>query len=209
MARAYSPTEILKMKYSTLKWSNRWEDAYSNPETTGVWFVAGNSTNGKTGFIMELIKELGGLNIGKIFLNAFEEGTRLTMQESLRKHGIEEVKRNVLIGCESIAELDKRLSKRKAPKIVIIDSIQASKITTAQFMAFREKYQYKHLLIFTSQVAGKEPKGKTASNIRYYADLKIWVEGFRAISQGRYKAGGYYTIWEEGATKYWGTKNDK
>ena len=208
MARAYSPSEILKMNYATLQWRQKWVEAFSNPETTGIWFIAGASTNGKTSFIMELMKELATLNMGKIFFNSFEEGTRKTLQDSIRKHGIEEVKKNVLIGSENLKEIDKRLSKRKSAKVVIIDSVQAARITNAEFAAFKEKYQYSRLLIFISQVEGKSPKGKVAENIRYYADLKIWVEGFRAISQGRYNAGGHYTIWDEGAIKYWGL-NDK
>jgi hypothetical protein len=41
----------------------------------------------------------------------------------------------------------------------------------------------------------------------YDASLKIWIEGYRAFSKGRYIGpnGGVYTIWEEGAEKYWGT----
>ena len=39
----------------------------------------------------------------------------------------------------------------------------------------------------------------------YDATLKIWVEGFKAFSKGRFIGEkGNYTIWEEGANKYWG-----
>ncbi len=41
----------------------------------------------------------------------------------------------------------------------------------------------------------------------YDASLKIFVEGFRAISKGRFIGPkGYYTVWEEGAERYWGKK---
>ena len=35
--------------------------------------------------------------------------------------------------------------------------------------------------------------------------MKIFVEGYRAISKGRFvsEIGAFYTVWEEGATKYW------
>jgi len=41
----------------------------------------------------------------------------------------------------------------------------------------------------------------------YTADLKIWVEGYRAFSKGRtFGELGYYTIWPERAEAYWGVK---
>ena len=38
----------------------------------------------------------------------------------------------------------------------------------------------------------------------YDATLKIWVEGFKAFSKGRYIGPkGSLTIWPEGAMRYW------
>lgn len=206
MARAYSPSEILKKKFKTLNWSKKWVDAFGNPETTGTWFIGGNSTNGKTVFVLELAKELGSIQKKKVFMNSMEEGTRKTMQDSLIKLGINSKKLNILIGNETLEELDERLTKRNAPAIVIVDSIQFLNVRTPRLVRFIEKHSSTKLLIFISQARGKEPKGNVAIDIRYRADLKVWVEGFKALSQGRYNAGGIYTIWEEGANKYWGQK---
>lgn len=61
------------------------------------------------------------------------------------------------------------------------------------------------LFIVISQAEGRSPKGRMAKDVMYDADLKIWVEGHRAISKGRYiGTKGYYTNWIEGAAKYWG-----
>ena len=39
----------------------------------------------------------------------------------------------------------------------------------------------------------------------YDATLKIWVEGFKAFSKGRFIGQtGEFTIWDEGAARYWG-----
>ena len=39
----------------------------------------------------------------------------------------------------------------------------------------------------------------------YDATLKIWVEGFKAFSKGRFIGQtGEFTIWDEGAERYWG-----
>jgi hypothetical protein len=208
MARAYSPTEILDKVYNVLKWGAKWIAAFHQPETTGVVFVFGQGTNGKTAFTMELAKELGSLNIGKVFYNSLEEGARKTMQATLLRAGIT-AGSNVIIGCESLDELDERLSKRKSPKVAIIDSIQFLNVRTPRMVAFINKHKANKLLIFVSQAEGTDPKGNVAKDVWYRADLKIWVEGFVAKSQGRYNPGGTYTIWEERAKKYWGEKDKK
>lgn len=39
----------------------------------------------------------------------------------------------------------------------------------------------------------------------YDASLKVWVEGYTAFSKGRFIGEtGKYTIWQEGADRYWG-----
>jgi hypothetical protein len=201
MSRAYSPTEIIKKKYKRIEWGEDWSDAFDTPEASGVWFIWGNSGNGKSSFIMQLIKELA--KSQKVFFNSNEEGTKLTMQKHLIRNDIASVKRNVLIASEPIGEMMERLAKRKCAKVIILDSVQGSRMNIASYHKLIEANPDK-LFIFISQAVGKQPKGKTADDIKYYADLKIWVEGYKAISQGRYNPGGEYVIWEEGASRYWG-----
>lgn len=202
MARAYSPTEILAKKYKLLQWSERWQQAFGNPETSGVWMIWGNSGNGKSSFTMQLVRELA--TIGKVFYNALEEGTRKTMQDNLKRSDIASVRRNVLIGKESMADMGERISKRKRPQFYVIDSYQYARLTWRQYVEFKDKHP-DVLLIFISHAEGKRPKGKAADDVKYDADLKIWVEGYKAISNGRYNPGGEYTIWDDGANKYWGS----
>lgn len=203
MARAFSISEILSKKYKVLQWSQKWIDAFGSPEISGVWFVYGNSQNGKSSFIMQVVRELG--RFFKVFINELEEGTRLTFQNTLNQSDIQAVKNNVIVGSESIEELTIRLRKRKSPHIIIINSIQYTQFTRASWLKFKKEFEHK-LIIITSHVKGTVPVGVTANFVKFDADLKIWTEGFRAISNGRYNPGGIFTIWEEGANKYWGQK---
>jgi hypothetical protein len=41
-------------------------------------------------------------------------------------------------------------------------------------------------------------------DIWYDSDLKIWVEGYVATSNGRHKPGGQFVIWREKAIEYHG-----
>jgi hypothetical protein len=73
-----------------------------------------------------------------------------------------------------------------------------------QYLKFKEAHRNK-MIIFISQADGKQPSGRTAKSVLYDASQKIWVEGFHAISNGRYIGPtGKFIIWEEGAVKYWG-----
>ena len=92
----------------------------------------------------------------------------------------------------------------KAPDIVVIDSFQYTQMSFKEYQGFKARHRDK-LLIFISQADGNKPSGRTAVSVMYDAALKIWVEGYRAISKGRYFGSkGYYTIWEERANIYWG-----
>lgn len=204
MSRAYSPTEILAKKYKVIDWSETWKDAFDNPEAAGVWFLWGNSGNGKSSFVMQLIKELA--QHRKVFFNSNEEGTKLTMQKHLVRNDISSVKRNVLIANESLPELMERCKNRKCAKVIVLDSVQGSRMNIASYHKLVDANPDK-LFVFISQAEGKNPKGNTARDIKYYADLKIWVEGYVAHSQGRYNPGGKYTIWEDGANEYYGSIN--
>lgn len=205
--RAYTPAEILAKKFKVVPWGETWIQAFKQPEVTGIWVANGNSTNGKSSFIMELAKELA-ITLGKGFLNAYEEGTKMTLQDLIKQSGLDAVNGKIGINKESILEMINRAQKPKSPKFYIVDSIQASRLTRKEYIMLQELSERK-LIIFTSRSEGKLPKGNLAQDIWYDADLKIWIEGYKAISCGRHNPGGEYIIWEEGASKYWGTKAAK
>ena len=204
MARAYSIQQILDKKHKTLEWSKPWSDAYGFPESTGIWFVWGNSGNGKSGFVMQLVRELA--KTKRVLINELEEGNRLTFQETVKRTDIASVKKNVLVTNERFDDLNIRLQKHKSPEVVIINSIQYFGVDFPKFLKYKELYGESKLTIINSHAEGKRPIGRTAFNIKHDADLKLWVEGFRAISNGRYNPGCYYTINEEMASTYWGMR---
>lgn len=203
MKRGLSVTDLLNKKYDTLDFQGEWGEAFGSPESRGVWFIWGNSGNGKSRFVIQLCKELA--RFGKIAYNSLEEGDSMTLQNAFREHGMQEIKRKMLILCEPAKELSERLKKQKSPDFVIIDSFQYFGLNYAQYRAFKEAHRNK-LLIFISHADGKQPAGRSARSVMYDAALKIRVEGYKALSKGRYIGpnGGTYVIWEKGATEYQG-----
>ncbi len=203
LQRAKSVTDILKIKRQSFDFEGLWEDAFGSPEKCGIWFIWGNSGNGKSSFVMQLCKYLA--KFGKVSYDSLEEGSSLTMQNTLIRFGMSEVNRRfLLLDNEPIDQLSERLLQKRSPDIAVIDSFQYTQMSYRQYIAFKEKHRNK-LLIFISHADGKMPAGRSAKSVMYDASLKIWVEGYKAFSKGRFIGKtGMYTIWDQGATNYWG-----
>lgn len=137
--------------------------------------------------------------------DSLEEGACLTMQEAMRRENMMEVnKKFLLIDNENMEELGIRLSRQKSPDIVVIDSFQYTQMNYRQYIAFKERHKRK-LLIFVSHADGKLPNGRAAKSLMYDASLKIYIEGFRAFSKGRFIGPvGHIDIVPDKARAYWG-----
>lgn len=193
---------IFDKKYKLLDWEGEWFDAFANPELTGTWFVWGKSGNGKTNFVLQIIKELA--KGEKVLLDSLEESSALSMQNSFKRNAMIDVKKNVLLVSDGYEGIIERLHRRNSPNIVVIDSFQYLQISYQQYIVLKETFP-KKLFIFVSHADGSAPAGRPAKSVMFDASLKIYVEGYRAFSKGRYiGTKGYYNIWHEGALQYWG-----
>lgn len=200
--KALTVNNILKKTYSLFDFEGEWRQAFDRPEKRGVWFIWGNSGNGKTTFVLQLIKYLA--QFDKVLFNSLEEGSAHTLRQGFIRVGMSEVARKVSLVSEDFDALCERISQRKSPEIIVIDSFQYFQISYKQYITFKERFPDK-LIIFISHADGRSPAGRSARSVMYDASLKIWVEGYRAYSKGRYIGEtGVFTIWHEGAVKYWG-----
>lgn len=205
MGRALTVKEVLNKKRQTFPFDGKWADAFGQPERTGVWFIWGRSGNGKTSFVMQLIAEL--CKYDRVAFDSMEEGDSLSMRQKLVRHGLSKVgSRFHLLNAEPMTELKERLARRKSYNIIVIDSFQYTQMSYRDYIQFKEQNKDK-LIIFISHAKGSLPRGTAAEGVMYDATLKIWVEGFKAFSKGRFIGPtGEFTIWDEGAERYWGEK---
>ena len=209
MRRAYSPTEVQKMSIPSFPFEGEWKAAFGQPAQTGTWIIWGQSGNGKSAFVMKLAKYL--CRWCRVAYDSLEESTGLSLQISLNRERMEEVNRRfIILDREQMDELSERLLKRRSPEVVIIDSFQYSGLTYASYKSRKERHPNK-LLIFISHAEGENPEGRAAKKVAYDADMKIRVEGFRAVCKGRFitEPGNHFTIWAEGATQYWNGRKEK
>lgn len=204
LPKALSPADLLKMNIPALELADEWSRVFGHPSRTGVWAIWGDTGSGKTSFCLELARELS--KYGKVAYNSLEQGISLTMQQAMRRHRMNTIpKGRFLFISEDIDTLSARLSRKHSPDVVIVDSIQYTGLKVKDFRAFKRAHPNK-LLIFVSQVKAGRPDGYLAEKVVYDADLKIFLQGYRAFSRGRTfgeDVNAYYTIWEEGAAKYW------
>lgn len=203
LKRAYSPVEIQNMNIPSFDFTGDWEASLGRPAKTGTWIIWGQPGNGKSSFAMQLVKYL--CRFDRVIYDSLEESTGKSLQMSLNRHNMEEVNHKLLIlDRESMAELSERLSRKRSPGIVIIDSFQYSSLTYQGYKELKEKHSNK-LLIFISHAEGVRPEGRIAKKVEYDADVKIFVQGFKAVCKSRFmeKPGVPFTIWEEGAAKCW------
>lgn len=195
--------EVMSMKYETFPFEGDWRAAFSTPERRGVWFIWGDSGNGKTTFAMQLAKEL--CKYGRVAYNSLEEGASLTMRNTMQRCGMMEVNRRfLLLDAEPMEQLNLRLHRQKSPDIVFIDSFQYTQMSYKQYIEFKEANRNK-LLIFISHADGKQPNGRAARSVMYDASLKIYVSGYRAFSKGRFIGTvGHYDIDKIKGPRHWG-----
>jgi hypothetical protein len=143
---------------------------------------------------------------GRVAYNSLEEGISQSLKRAIMDCGLVGVRRFILLDKEPITDLILRLQKPKSPDVVFIDSIQYSGLNYRDYRQLRDTNRNK-LFIFISHADGKEPAGRTAKSVRYDANIKIYVEGYRAFAASRYGGGEPFTIWEDGAERIYGTLN--
>jgi pantothenate kinase-related protein Tda10 len=201
MKNAISIDAVLKKKFKLAALVGVWFKALGLPELSGVWIIWGHSGNGKTSFAMQLAKML--TKFGKVAYVSMEEKVRRTMQLSIIRHNMKEVKRRLVLLEDNMDELKERLRKPKSPHIIFIDSYQYTGLTKREYISLKEEFP-KKLFIFISHAEGKHPEGRAAKFVRYDADIKMRVEGYKMFPVSRFGGGEPFTIWEQGANEYWG-----
>lgn len=208
MSRAISNKNVLAAQFETADFDGPFLASFGRPELRGVWLIWGGSGSGKTTFTLQLCKYLAGFR--RVAYDSLEQGLSLSLQKAWERVGMAEAGSNIiLLDKEELPELRARLSKRKSPDIVVIDSLQyLNGLNRSSFKKLKNDFPGK-LFIFISQEKNGNPKGDMGDRVRYDADIKIKVEGFKAFVTTRYEdrdkgeGGEDFIIWEQGANDYW------
>lgn len=203
--RAISTHELINTKFQLIELTGRFRQLIGTPEQSGVIFIWGDSGQGKTWFSLQLAKELA-KHTTKVAYNSLEEGRSFSQQRAWEGNNMIELGSKImLLDKEPLHILDARLSKRKSANIVFIDSWQYVRKPFWDFVSLLEKHNNKLFVVISQEEKGR-PKGKSADDLRFHADVKIHIKGFIAFAHSRVGESIPYIVWEKGARDYHGNK---
>ena len=188
------------------------KDCYGEIDEASDIIFFGDSSNGKTNAVADFIDKLIDAFHCKCNYISYEEGHGKTMKKTLiedkrlfYKHG----PCLTLYEDFTFEQLDYYMYQQRSAKIWVFDSIQASGLTYEQIKILKRKYvqgNKKKIFVFISWAEGKLPQGQVARSVRFYANIKVRVEGFIAFIRSRYGSKKNHVIWHEGAKGYWDKK---
>jgi len=206
LRRPITVTDLYRKSFNVLSFTGLFLALIGCPEVKGSWIIFGDSSQGKTRFMLQLAKYLA--NFGIVYINSLEEGESESIKQGFKAEQMEDVKDSVyLLDNEPLDVVRRHLTKRNAPDFVFFDSVQFMKgFTEYDYVELLRDFPDK-LFIFTSHVVGKEPKGSLAQAIRYRSFVKLFVHEYRVFPQSRYGGNLPYDIWPEKAQAYY-LKND-
>ncbi|MDB0600725.1 ATP-binding protein [Tenacibaculum maritimum] len=178
--KAYSISDIEKRKFKIIKLIDQeWKRHLGEMERSGSVLVLGDSGHGKTTYALLKSKEL--CNAERVLYNTAEEGIRASWQRSLSLNNMNSVRSKFMYVKEGYDDLFKRLSRKRQPKIVIIDSVQ-------YFFRGKKVKDYYNLIetfsdtlfIFLSHVKKGMPVGAIAEEIYWDCQNRIIIKDFKA-----------------------------
>ena len=203
--RALTTSNVMSTKTRTFEFDGIFLESLGKSDRDGHWIIGGDSASGKTTYVFQLGKYL--LKFGNVLYNSQEiVPTSIVMKRVLERTDMTDVK-GFLIDRLDIDEMIIRLKKHKSPNIIIIDSIQHAMIKKKQYLELKKLFPRKLFIWITHFDNRNKPSGSLAQFIWYDANIKMRTEGYRMFADSRYIDGGKgepYTIWKEGADKYWG-----
>ena len=207
--KALTAKQIIEKKRIIYDFNGRFLESFGKPEQNACWMIWGKSGNGKTHFVLSLVKYFAE-KFGTVDYISLEEGDKQSFAIALEHVKMNDVKRFRLFPPCTTEQVTERILKKKGANFVVIDSIQYSGISyTDHYRNKTSKLAKRKQVIYISHGNGNNPDGKTADKIRYDADVKVHIIGFVANVRSRYGGNKPFIIWEEGAKKYWGQKYNK
>lgn len=188
-------TDLKKHSFKSIDLGPRWTAHFGAIATEGSITVWGDSGQGKTSYCLQLLKALCQQSVRCLYVS-MEEGYSLSSQRACMREGVIDNRYFYVSDERNLEGLKTLLCSQRAPKAIVIDSIQYGGFNYDDYKRFTQEHPDK-LFIFVSHLgSGREPDGATAINIKYNSNVKVFVEGFEAFATSRFGGGEPYVISE-------------
>jgi len=207
MYRVLTVKNLFDKRYKTFPFTGVWFEVFGTPTTSGIWLIYGKDKNGKTWGTLLLANYLS--EFTKVLYISAEEGTDKEFQEACKRAKIEATNKNIhFTGYETIEDLYKRLKRRKAPKIVVLDNLTIYNEELKRNGIKKLKQEFPNtLFICVAHEERNKPYTASANMASKIAKVIIRVKGLLLIVGGRVP-GGTFFIDKEKALLYHGTEID-
>lgn len=200
VARTLTVSNVLATKVQRITFTGRFYDVFDHPQKKARWFVFGQSSSGKSSFVMQLIKEFA--QTEKTLLVSLEEALDDgDLQDRLRMFQMQDVSKKFQLVADNLEELTIRLKRRGSAQVIVIDSAPYLFMgkTFADYLNFTKQFRHK-TLVFIGHAKGQLPKTELEERIMYDANQKVLVSGYVATNKGR-RFGPHATqfiVWQKG-----------
>ncbi len=203
--RATSSSNFLNKKIDTLEWGNKWSHTFGKPPKRGIWYIGGHSASGKTSFIVQLMVEFAHLGMRTRFYN-FEEGDEsISLQETCIREGVKDIGSKIQFVHDFIPydEVKKELETLRL-NVAIIDSRKELGLTARQVLELKREFPNLIIIIICHVLPNGFPESAADRQVKQAARVKITVDRFRALNEGRtFGEIDYYEIWKDKADILW------
>ncbi len=201
--RSFSAKRVITTRFKELPFTGKWEALVGRPEARGSIIIYGPSGNGKTRLALQLAKYLSGFTT--VAYNSIEQGISKTMSQALAQEGLGDIgARFRFLDRAPMDQLEDWLSRPRRPNVIIIDSLQVAGISRKDVTRLYKKFKNKLFIwVCREDPKTRKPEGSLGRSVEYDADIKIRVEGYRAMAKSRYGGGEPFDVWPDEAAKYW------
>lgn len=171
--------------------------------------IKGYSGNGKTEFTIRLCKMLA-TKYEKVDYLSYEQRHSKSLQDATIRNNMEEVKGSFIPvdplfkkpeNVNNLEHFCERYDKRGSAECIVIDSVDYTGFTKADYLHIKERYNNKKTFIFIahSDKSGKLRK-QIAEDIWFDCDMGVFVKTYIAFPE-KNRFGGFepYVIWEKKA----------
>lgn len=198
-----------QMRFQFLPISEKWAATLGKVPHNFIAVVYGFSGNGKTEFVVQLVKMLAQLG-KKVGWLSYEQRHGSDFQMSTKRNNMEEVSgmfypidpiAAIPEGVSLIEDLDSYLKKRNSPDVVVIDSIDYTGFGWEEYVMLKNRYGHKKTFIFIAHSTKSGAIKKAISErIIFDGGMGIFVSHYIATPV-KNRFGGFepYVVWEDRA----------
>ncbi len=194
-SRSYSINDIYNWKFEQSPMPKNWVDHLGDIDSRFTMYIDGEPGNGKTEYVMQLIKMLTN-HIGKTRINNVEQGKHTQIKTSVIRN---DYKNTIPVGkfqydsIRSYEEFKAKLKRPNSGKVVVIDSISYWPLNLAQIQELIDTFKSKSFVFvaYKSAFTRNQP-------IIHNCDIKVRIEKFVAhVTGSRFGGNENYYIWPE------------